>query len=305
MSGQEITTVAVFLLFWAIIYLLEFVFLIFFIIKRKFPAPKKAMIVHVIAILGILGVLYAYFIEPYWPQVKHIEIRTAKLKESGLTVVQISDLHCEKKIRNERKLPGIVNSLHPDIILFTGDGINEPAGVPVFRKTMSEMKAGLGKFAVCGNYDSWYWKNTDLLGGTGFIELNKQVVALKKGMENVTVSGIRSENGFADLGFSGGIPQNAYNIFMFHYPGMNKKLADKGVDLFLSGHTHGGQVALPFYGAMVTLSQYGKRFEAGRYDINGKVLYVNRGIGMEGANIPRLRFFTRPEITVFHIRPGI
>jgi uncharacterized protein len=62
-------------------------------------------------------------------------------------------------------------------------------------------------------------------------------------------------------------------------------------------------VALPIYGAMITLSQYGKKFEQGRYDINGKVLYVNRGIGMEGGNAPRIRLFARPEITVFHIRP--
>jgi predicted MPP superfamily phosphohydrolase len=73
--------------------------------------------------------------------------------------------------------------------------------------------------------------------------------------------------------------------------------------LFLTGHVHGGQVALPFYGAIITLSKYGKKYEKGRYDIDGKVLYVNRGVGMEGDFVPRVRFFSRPEITVFHIRP--
>ena len=61
----------------------------------------------------------------------------------------------------------------------------------------------------------------------------------------------------------------------------------------LSRHARGSQIVLPFYGAMVTLSQYGKMFEAGRYNINGKVLYVNRGIGMEGGHVPRVRFFVK------------
>ena len=57
------------------------------------------------------------------------------------------------------------------------------------------------------------------------------------------------------------------------------------MDLYCAGHIHGGQIALPFYGALVTLSKYGKRFEAGLYRVGETWLYVNRGIGMEGERL--------------------
>jgi predicted MPP superfamily phosphohydrolase len=74
-----------------------------------------------------------------------------------------------------------------------------------------------------------------------------------------------------------------------------------GTDLYCAGHTHGGQIALPFYGALITFSQFDKRFEAGLYDYKGMALYVNRGIGMEGGMAPRVRFGSRPEITVIDV----
>ncbi|MEJ2705392.1 MAG: hypothetical protein P8Z79_23375, partial [Sedimentisphaerales bacterium] len=80
-------------------------------------------------------------------------------------------------------------------------------------------------------------------------------------------------------------------------------ITDFPVDLYLAGHTHGGQVALPFYGALVTLSEYGKEYESGKYQVGTTTLYVNRGIGMEGGPVPRVRFWARPEITVFEVMP--
>jgi len=75
------------------------------------------------------------------------------------------------------------------------------------------------------------------------------------------------------------------------------------VDVYLCGHTHGGQIALPFYGALTTLSKHGKKYEAGLYHEGNTRLYVNRGIGLEGGKAPPMRFFARPEITVFEIGP--
>ena len=105
-----------------------------------------------------------------------------------------------------------------------------------------------------------------------------------------------------------------FSIFLHHYPdlvedlaGQNARLAEDGesrrVDLYLAGHTHGGQIALPFYGAIITLSEFGKKYESGMYKVADIVLYVNRGIGMDGGPSPRARFFARPEITVFEIKP--
>jgi hypothetical protein len=93
-----------------------------------------------------------------------------------------------------------------------------------------------------------------------------------------------------------GIPTEAYTLLLYHTPDLIATAAAGGVDLYLAGHTHGGQIRLPLYGAIVTFSEYGKRYEAGRYTFGSTSLYVNRGLGMEGWIFPRVRFWCPPEV---------
>jgi predicted MPP superfamily phosphohydrolase len=74
------------------------------------------------------------------------------------------------------------------------------------------------------------------------------------------------------------------------------------VDLVLSGHTHGGQWRIPGFGAILTSSRFGKRYEAGRYTKDNTHLYVSRGLGMEGFGAPRARFFCPPELVLITLR---
>ncbi len=97
------------------------------------------------------------------------------------------------------------------------------------------------------------------------------------------------------------IPHEDFKVFLYHYPGLIYTLADRGIDLHCAGHTHGGQVALPFYGAITTMARFGKRFEAGLYRVHNTQLYVNRGIGMEGGYAPRVRFWCRLEVSLLEI----
>jgi predicted MPP superfamily phosphohydrolase len=76
------------------------------------------------------------------------------------------------------------------------------------------------------------------------------------------------------------------------------------VDLYLAGHTHGGQIRLPLFGAVFTASAYGKRYEQGHYSVGDTTLYVSRGIGMEGMGAPRARFLCPPEIVVVNLGSG-
>jgi uncharacterized protein len=101
----------------------------------------------------------------------------------------------------------------------------------------------------------------------------------------------------------GAIPSDDFSVFLFHYPDEIMAVARRKADLYCAGHIHGGQIALPFYGALVTLSRLGKRFEAGPYRVDATWLYVSRGIGMEGGLMPRVRFFARPELTVIDVHP--
>jgi len=97
--------------------------------------------------------------------------------------------------------------------------------------------------------------------------------------------------------------QDVFTILMYHRPDLAKEEFAGVADLYMCGHTHGGQVRLPWYGAVVTMSQYGKEFEMGRYDLNGTILYVNRGYGLEGGSwlVPKVRFLCRPEIALFTV----
>lgn len=303
MKPYELAGVSIFIIFWGLIYSLEIKYFFSFLRKKIFPKSRFVTVIHILAIVGIACLIYSYFIEPYWLDVRYIKITTDKIKNTNLTIVQISDLHLENKIRNERKLSKIINNLNPDVIVFTGDTLNALQTLSTFKEVMSGLKAKIGKYAVRGNFDIWLWGKTNLFTGTGFVELNGRIVTLLKNHEKFTISGLNVARNFNNFYFLDSLSPNVYNVLLFHYPGINEEVGDAPIDLFLSGHTHGGQVRIPFYGALVTLSKYGKKYESGQYDLDGKVLYVNRGIGMESGTSPRVRFLARPEITVFHIQP--
>jgi hypothetical protein len=90
-----------------------------------------------------------------------------------------------------------------------------------------------------------------------------------------------------------------FTILLHHSPDLAPQAAATGaIDLQLSGHTHGGQVRVPWFGALVTASFYFKALEMGLYQLNDMLLFVSRGIGLEGKGAPRVRFNCRPEVTL-------
>jgi predicted MPP superfamily phosphohydrolase len=98
-----------------------------------------------------------------------------------------------------------------------------------------------------------------------------------------------------------GSGKDAFRILLYHTPDLAPEAAQLGIDLQLSGHTHGGQVRIPLYGAVYAASLYGKKFESGRRQVGDLTLYVSRGIGLEGGGAPRLRFNCAPEVTLWEI----
>jgi predicted MPP superfamily phosphohydrolase len=101
-----------------------------------------------------------------------------------------------------------------------------------------------------------------------------------------------------------GLPEDAYTILMYHTPDLMPEAAQRGIGLYLAGHTHGGQWRLPFYGAVLTSSVYGKRYEMGHYVQGATELYVSRGLGMEGLAAPRARFICPPEVVLLTLLPS-
>ena len=236
---------------------------------------KPAVAVHIMAAAGIFCLLYGLLIEPYWIEVKRVEIESAKLSRTSLRIVQLSDLHTDTQGINERKLVEMVNALKPDIIVFTGDALHSAKALPVFKKTLKSLKANIGKFAVTGNFDYWFLRGLDLFGGTDFEVLDGKVNKIREGGDTFFISGLNFEHGAYWFPVLKNVPQGYYSIFLYHTPDLVEDMRGENVDLYLAGHTHGGQVALPFYGAIITLSKYGKRYEAGEYKVGNIILYVN------------------------------
>lgn len=259
-----------------------------------------------LAALGTLCIAYGFAVEPFWPEVTRVRIESPKLTSGTrpIRLVHISDIHSDPKPRLEGRLPDLIAAERPDLIVFTGDSLNSPDGLLIFRRLMTRLAAIAPTFAVRGNWDVWYWPGLDLFGGTGVRELDGEAAQVQVGGTRVWVAGlpVDSESRIGEA--LSPIPHEEFSVFLHHYPDEIYSVAERRADLYCAGHIHGGQIALPFYGALLTLSRFGKRFEAGLYRVGETWLYVNRGIGMEGGRMPRVRFCARPEVTVIEIRPS-
>src|SRR5262249_16847214 len=114
--------------------------------------PEKCALV--LGACGSLCVLYGWLIEPYWLAVEHVRLETAKLPQGqSVRVVHISDLHSDPQKRLEDRLPRVIAEQHPDLIVFTGDAINSPAGLTNFRECLKALSALAPTFVVKGNWD--------------------------------------------------------------------------------------------------------------------------------------------------------
>ena len=312
MLPEEMLRVGLFLLAICCVYAVAGLFLIEAVLRRARKVPPSSGRIRFVrrgaylaAGAGVLCFAWGLFVEPYWPEVRRVTVPSPKVPAGsrGIRIVHISDLHCDPEPRLEERLPGIIAAERPDLIVFTGDALNSPAGLPIFQRCMRELSAVAPLFCVKGNWDS-AGRGRGLFDGTGARELDGR-------LERVDVGGIPVQVCGMAFGREAKIPsllrearREELTVFLHHYPDEIHAAAEAGVDLYCAGHTHGGQVALPFYGALVTLSRFGKRFEGGLYQVGGTWLNVNRGIGMEGGRAPRVRFCARPEVTVIEVVPA-
>jgi predicted MPP superfamily phosphohydrolase len=278
--------------------------------KDRRPLRRTQIAVVTVATFGIGCILYGRFVEPRWLEVTTTRVATARLPAGhrGVRIVHLSDLHSEGTPLLETELPARVAQLQPDLIVFTGDAANSAEGVVVFRTCLTALARIAPTFAVKGNWDTLGVVKGDRFGNTGATTLDGTSVSVE--IAGVTLHVLGAAYGGNTQGLNAtlaALPDNGPAIVLLHvpYPDVVFSTLAPRVDLMCAGHTHGGQVALPFYGALLTLSKFGKRFERGFYpdaDGFGFPLYVSRGIGM-GSPAPRVRFSARPEIAVIDLVP--
>ncbi len=251
--------------------------------------------------------------EPSWMDVKEISLNLPRLAKpfSGLRLVQISDLHFGGWMTTEYlvEIVQMVVDQVPDLVVITGDFVMGYDHAPqIFEKlgelaeTLKAMSDRFPTFGVLGNHDYWLNRNSvvDMMHLAGIKELSNGVQTIKRGDEVLHIAGVddvmlrqeRMDQVLSQL------PAEGCAILLAHEPDYADISARTGrFDLQLSGHSHGGQVVLPFFGPPV-LPYMARKYPSGLYKVMEMYQYTNRGVGM---TVPYVRFNCRPEITVFSL----
>jgi len=255
-----------------------------------------------LATLGAAGAVWQR------PRLRTRDIHIVGLPEAfeGFRVAQISDLHCGPFASGARVAGWVsqVNRLRPDLIAVTGDLIaNGEKFVPVVAAELGKLRAPSGVFASMGNHD--YFTDGEALATAieeaGLTMLRNRGVEVSHGDGRIFVAGVDDtwtrrqdfDRALADR------PAGMPTLLLAHDPALFPEAAARGVDLTLSGHTHGGQLALPFFARKLNLARLITRFTTGFYRVGDASLYVNRGLGTTG---PPVRVGVRPEIGLLTLR---
>jgi uncharacterized protein len=265
--------------------------------------------------VGALGV-ESTLIEPNRPRIVRQEIllRRWPTRLEGFTVALLSDFHYEPyfSVHPLRASISMVKDLRPDLIVLTGDFVSEPflarnrvkaafAADPCAR-LLRQMQAPYGLWAVLGNHDVVTDPNVvaDAVRVQGIQVLVNQSVPIENNGARFWLGGINDAlERKADLNAAlHGIPPGESVVLLAHEPDYADYVARYPVDLQLSGHTHGGQVRLPFIGATY-LPPMGRKYVWGLYKVRDLTLYTNRGLGT--VNLP-VRMNCPPEITLLTLR---
>jgi uncharacterized protein len=281
---------------------------------RRLPPDKKLWIERpwvirpIVAVLVLYAVCFAYgtLVEADWVQTTRTEIKVREpvLGYDRFRIVHLSDLHLERIGRREYRMIEQVAAAKPQLILLTGDYMNVREGAVALNEVLGALKADHGVYGVEGNWDTKFL-TADLFqrAKTPFLVDDSRVIEKDGRRLRLVGQAMTPGRPLQDLLPPG--DDGAYTIFMHHVPDAVDQLRarDKGqrVDLFLCGHTHGGQVCLPFWGAVLTLAKYHKTYERGLYEVDGVPMYVSRGVGSGGGAMPHVRFLARPEVAVIDL----
>lgn len=256
---------------------------------------------------GLGGFKYSTVIEPDWLDVVEVRLTLPRLpiEFDGYKIVHVSDFHVDDWMNQGRlaKVIDVINAQTPDVIALTGDFVNHnpDSNKGMMKAEFSRLQAKDETYAVLGNHD--HWTNPHLVR-----KILKQsgITVLKNDLEKIN----RNESSL----YFGGLddvmekqqdlpsvlqkmPQdtNTCAIMLCHEPDFVEDTAESGrFDLQLSGHSHGGQVRVPFIGPLV-LPKHGETYTDGLYQVKNMWQYTTRGVGMVH---PRVRFNCRPEVTV-------
>lgn len=258
---------------------------------------------------------HASFVAPYQLVVERTQVDVAAELTTPIKIAVLADYQSPAIGDYQREAIDQLLTLEPDLILIPGDVIQAEshadyvAVLPDFHAQLSRLQAPGGTYFAQGNTDP-YPMVGHLTGGTGVVNLDDSIVRVEVRGVTLAIGGLRllghnypsgqivldtleTEHADADV-----------RLLVSHLPDAVRSLpSSSNIDLVVSGHTHGGQVQLPYFGPLVILSSVPRAIGAGGLgEVNGNAIYVSRGVGMERAPAPPVRFFCPPELSLLTLR---
>ena len=285
---------------------------------KKIFTLKRFIIFLICFILVITGVLlYSRYIGTTGLNIKEYRLTYKSLTDDfyGLKIIHLTDIHYgrtvyKKELENIKKE---VNLMKPDIIVFTGDLIDKDTkltktDLKILNSFLNGMEANIGKYAITGNHD-YGFKNYDIiLENGGFTNLNnKYELIYTNTTNNILLAGVSTNiygkktikeklnDTFEYLKNTDNKP--VLSILIMHEPDFIDDINYSKFNLVLAGHSHNGQIRLPFIGALVK-PNYAKKYYDEYYKIKNTDLYISSGIGVSEVNF---RLFNRPSFNLYRL----
>ena len=274
------------------------------------------LFIFIILIISLV-IAYGFFIEPKLITVKEYKIAQNSWPDNfnGFKIVHISDLHYGR-VFDEKSLEKLVDSINeqePDIVVLTGDLIDKDTNMTTsmankISELLNKIDASSGKYAINGNNDLNFDEWTNIISGGGFKDLNNTYDTIyKDGYDYIFIAGastIKDKVSTNDKlktaidylnSFESGGP--IYKILLLHEPDAIDDLSVNPFDLILAGHSHAGQIKLPFIGAVV-LPEGAQKYYDSYYKVENADLYVSNGLGVSNYNF---RLFNTPSYSVYRL----
>lgn len=252
-----------------------------------------------------LGAGGAYpFAESKWCRVTRETAHLPNLPAEfeGLKVAFLADTHHgpHASLDYIRHAVSLANAANPDLVLLGGDYVSKSSRyIAPGIAELGKLRAKIGRFGVLGNHD--FWEGIDeskaALASSGITELTNRGVWIERGNARLRLAGVGdvwTDEQDIKAALGDATDRDAV-LLLSHNPDFAETVEDERIGLMLSGHTHGGQVVLPGYGAPVVPSSYGQKYLQGFVQGPACRVFITRGVGTSG---PPVRFQCRPEVVI-------
>jgi hypothetical protein len=245
---------------------------------------------------------WALAFEPSWVAIEKTRIPVARpiLGRRVFRILHLTDLHLDAFGDRERMLLDVARREQPDLILFTGDYVNGREGVADLASLLRRLKSVHGIYGVEGHHDHKF-RIAAAFEGAGATLLRDEFVQIGTDGRPLVVAGLSMLPARPLAEVLRAAPEGAFRIVLHHAPDLAERLSPGDADLYLCGHTHGGQIRVPFLGPLLPAWRSEARIPAGESRRGDTVVVLNRGLGMSGGPLPRARLGARPEIRIIEL----